>query len=157
MVTFFSSDPQNQCWNLSSQFIEILHLCVAGYKIPVIENLGATLVCAVSKFCLGTFNPFTAKKRIWLNQENFQILNCPTKPKVVITHESSWWVHSNGAVCVTTEESSFSCKRNLKWWPLMKALDEYFLMLAFTLLLNRVHVFANLKFNLNRETWQRKG
>ena len=25
----------------------------------------------------------------------------------------------------------------------MKALDEYFLMVVFTLLLNRVHVFAN--------------
>ena len=29
----------------------------------------------------------------------------------------------------------------------MKALDEYFLMVVFTLLLNRVHVFANLIFN----------
>ena len=34
----------------------------------------------------------------------------------------------------------------------MKALDEYFLMLVFTLLLNRVHVFANFMFYLNRET-----
>ena len=39
----------------------------------------------------------------------------------------------------------------------MKALDEYFLMVVFTLLLNRVHVFANFIFNLNRETWQWKG
>ena len=36
----------------------------------------------------------------------------------------------------------------------MKVLDEYFLMVVFTLLLNRVHVFANFIFNLNRETWQ---
>ena len=28
----------------------------------------------------------------------------------------------------------------------MKALDEYFLMVMFTLLLNRVHVFANFIF-----------
>ena len=34
----------------------------------------------------------------------------------------------------------------------MKALDEYFLMVVFTLLLNGVHVFANFIFNLNRET-----
>ena len=39
----------------------------------------------------------------------------------------------------------------------MKALDEYFLMVVFTLLLNRVHVFANFMFNLDRETWQSKG
>ena len=32
----------------------------------------------------------------------------------------------------------------------MKALDEYFLMVVFMLLLNRVHVFAKLMFNLNR-------
>ena len=31
----------------------------------------------------------------------------------------------------------------------MKALDVYFLMVVFTLLLNRVHVFANFMFNLN--------
>ena len=37
----------------------------------------------------------------------------------------------------------------------MKALDEYFLMVVFSLLLNRLHVFANFIFNLNRETWQR--
>ena len=36
----------------------------------------------------------------------------------------------------------------------MKALDEYFLMVVFTLLLNAVHVFANFMFNVNRETWQ---
>ena len=36
----------------------------------------------------------------------------------------------------------------------MKALDEYFLMVVFTLLLNTVHIFANFVFNLNRETWQ---
>ena len=34
----------------------------------------------------------------------------------------------------------------------MKALDEYFLMVVFTLLLNRVHIFAVVVFNLNRET-----
>ena len=39
----------------------------------------------------------------------------------------------------------------------MKALDGYFLMEVFTLLLNRVHDFGNFVFNLNRETWQCKG
>ena len=34
----------------------------------------------------------------------------------------------------------------------MKALDEYFLMVVFMLLLNRVRVFADFMFNLNRET-----
>ena len=34
----------------------------------------------------------------------------------------------------------------------MKALSEYFLMVVFTLLLSKVHVFANFMFNLNRET-----
>ena len=40
----------------------------------------------------------------------------------------------------------------------MQALDdsEYFLMVVFMLLLNRVHVFPDFMFNLNRETWQRK-
>ena len=33
----------------------------------------------------------------------------------------------------------------------MKALDEYFLMVVFTLLLSKVHVFANFMFNLDRE------
>ena len=32
----------------------------------------------------------------------------------------------------------------------MKALDEYFLMVVFMLLLNRVHVFANVMFNLEK-------
>ena len=36
----------------------------------------------------------------------------------------------------------------------MKALNEYILMVVFTLLLNKVHVFANFVFNFNRETWQ---
>ena len=36
----------------------------------------------------------------------------------------------------------------------MKALDEYFLMVVFTLLLNTVHVFSIFMFNLDRETWQ---
>ena len=43
----------------------------------------------------------------------------------------------------------------------MKALDEYFLMVVLTLLLDRVHVFAKFVFNWtekhDRETWQRKG
>ena len=39
----------------------------------------------------------------------------------------------------------------------MKALDEYFWMVVFTLLLNRVHDFANSVFHLNRATWQWKG
>ena len=34
----------------------------------------------------------------------------------------------------------------------MKALNEYFLMAVFTLLLSRVHICANCMFNLNRET-----
>ena len=38
----------------------------------------------------------------------------------------------------------------------MKALDEYFLMVVFTLLLSILHVFANFMFHLNRETWQWK-
>ena len=38
----------------------------------------------------------------------------------------------------------------------MKALDEYFLMVVFTLLLNRLHVFAIFMFNLVRENWQWK-
>ena len=33
----------------------------------------------------------------------------------------------------------------------MNALDEYILMLVFTLLLNRVHVFGNFVFNLKEE------
>ena len=36
----------------------------------------------------------------------------------------------------------------------MKALDEYFLMVVFTLFLHKLHVFAIFMFNLNRETWQ---
>ena len=39
----------------------------------------------------------------------------------------------------------------------MKALDEYFLMVVFTLLLNRDHVFAIFMFNLDRETKAVKG
>ena len=35
-----------------------------------------------------------------------------------------------------------------------KALDEYFLMVVFTLLLKRVHVFAIFMLNLDRESWQ---
>ena len=33
----------------------------------------------------------------------------------------------------------------------MKALNEYFLMAVYILLLNRVHVFAYFLFNLDRE------
>ena len=33
----------------------------------------------------------------------------------------------------------------------MKALNEYFLMVVFTLLLNRVHVFAIFMFNFDRK------
>ena len=33
----------------------------------------------------------------------------------------------------------------------MKALNKYFLMVVFTLLLNKVNVFANFMFNLDRE------
>ena len=38
----------------------------------------------------------------------------------------------------------------------MKALDEYFLMVVFTLLLNGVHVFANFLFNLDRHGSERE-
>ena len=38
----------------------------------------------------------------------------------------------------------------------MKAFDEYFLMVVFTLVLNKVHVFANFIINLDRGTWQGK-
>ena len=42
--------------------------------------------------------------------------------------------------------------------PQMKAVDEYFLIVVFTLFLpNGVHVFANFMFYLDRETWQWKG
>ena len=33
----------------------------------------------------------------------------------------------------------------------MKALNEYILMVVFTLLLNRVHVFTHFMFNVDRE------
>ena len=36
----------------------------------------------------------------------------------------------------------------------IKALNEYFLMAVFTLLLNRVHDFTNFMSNLDRETCQ---
>ena len=39
----------------------------------------------------------------------------------------------------------------------MKALDGYFLMAVFTLLQNRVHVFAIFMFNLKREKFAMKG
>ena len=35
----------------------------------------------------------------------------------------------------------------------MKALDEYFLMVVFALLLKRVYVFANFVVNLGIQTW----
>ena len=38
----------------------------------------------------------------------------------------------------------------------MKALNECFLIVVFTSLLNRVHNFASFMFNLNRETWKWK-
>ena len=63
---------------------------------------------------------FHCQRQISLNQENFQILNCPTKFKSVTTQ--------------------------------MKALNEYFLIVLFILLLNKVHVFAIFMFNFNRET-----
>ena len=34
----------------------------------------------------------------------------------------------------------------------MKALNEYFLIVLFVLLLNKVHVFAIFMFNFNKET-----
>ena len=63
--------------------------------------------------------------------------------KAIWLYQNTWtgqWnlkVHSNATVCVRTEESSFSCKPNLKVWPL----DEYFLMVLFVLLLKRVLIF----------------
>ena len=39
----------------------------------------------------------------------------------------------------------------------IKALDECFLMVVFTLLLNEFIIFGNFMFNLDRETWQWKG
>ena len=36
----------------------------------------------------------------------------------------------------------------------MKALDEYFPIVVFTLLLNRVHDFAMFTFTLDRKIWQ---
>ena len=37
----------------------------------------------------------------------------------------------------------------------MKALNEYFVMVVFTLLLNRLHIFSIFMFNLDsREIWQ---
>ena len=62
------------------------------------------------------------------------------------------WADSNGTVCVITEETSFSRKRNLKYVSTqMKALDEYIqeshiLMVLFALLLKRVHFLVE-------ETW----
>ena len=38
----------------------------------------------------------------------------------------------------------------------MKALDEYFLMVVFPLLLNRVYVSANIIFNFNRKRFSAK-
>ena len=38
-----------------------------------------------------------------------------------------------------------------------KALKEYFLIVVFPLSLNRVHVFANFMFTMNRETMAVKG
>ena len=35
----------------------------------------------------------------------------------------------------------------------MEALDEYFLIVVFTLLLNGVHVFVDFMLNLGRESW----
>ena len=34
----------------------------------------------------------------------------------------------------------------------MKALNEFFLMVVLTLLLNKIHVFVNFLFHLKRET-----
>ena len=39
----------------------------------------------------------------------------------------------------------------------IKALNEYFLMVVFMLLLKGVHVFANFMFNLNRQKLQEEG
>ena len=39
----------------------------------------------------------------------------------------------------------------------MKALDDYFLLVVFMLLLNSGHVFLIFMFSLDRESWQWKG
>ena len=41
-----------------------------------------------------------------------------TEPGDHSNAESSRWEHSDGTVCVITQESSFSRRRNLKVWPL---------------------------------------
>ena len=64
------------------------------------------------------------------------------------------WADSNGTVCVTTEETSFSRKRNLKYVSTqMKALNEYIqeshiLMVLFVLLLERVHFLVKRNLNM---------
>ena len=57
------------------------------------------------------------------------------------THESCRRVHSNGTVCVFTEESSFSCERNLKASVItqMKALDEYIRVVTLFVLVKKVY------------------
>ena len=47
----------------------------------------------------------------------------------------------DGAVCVITEESLFSCKPKATQ---MKALNEYILMVLFVLLLKRIHFLVLL-------------
>ena len=60
-----------------------------------------------------------------------------TKPRILLNPEPS-----NKSKGVTTQ---------------MKALEKYFLMVVFTLLLNRVHVFAIVVFNLDRKSLTVKG
>ena len=63
-----------------------------------------------------------------------------TKPKGVKTQIKALngRVHTNGTVCVITEQSSFSCKEPKGVTTQMKAFHEYILMVLFVLLLKRV-------------------
>ena len=57
-------------------------------------------------------------------------------------------VKNGTEICMATMHAS---KDLVSVTTQMKALDEYFLVEVFTLLLNRFHVFANFKLNLNRD------
>ena len=65
--------------------------------------------------------------------------------KFNLSNESSPKSHSNGTICVITEDSSFPYKWNLIKCVTtqMKALREYVLMVLFLFLLKRVHFLTN--------------
>ena len=62
-------------------------------------------------------NPSTSCQKVNLTESRKPHLSNKTW-RCGHSNESSRWVHSNGTVCVITEESSSSCKPNLKVWPL---------------------------------------